>query len=210
VCPGTAQELRPKCRTLYYPLVWPTAPAAPTISAAPLATRQGGGGGSAAGGGAAAADHAGGADDSHAPGGEAMEAEACCISSDLPPDRRYPTAGLDQLAAGPRRLQIVWNHRWEFDKRPSLLFDTLRALSDGGHDFGLVMLGAHPAGAGAGAATTGSTTGSTTAEQTLERCTVGGGGRRSDAMGNTGRAHASQCLGSSGEASPGASSSLPA
>lgn len=38
-------------------------------------------------------------------------------------------------------LVIAWNHRWEYDKQPELLFETLRALQEAGADFRLVLLG---------------------------------------------------------------------
>lgn len=36
---------------------------------------------------------------------------------------------------------IVWNHRWEEDKQPSLFADTLLALAYQGHDFRVALLG---------------------------------------------------------------------
>ena len=36
---------------------------------------------------------------------------------------------------------ILWNHRWEFDKNPEILFKTLFKLSDEGIDFELALLG---------------------------------------------------------------------
>lgn len=41
-----------------------------------------------------------------------------------------------------RRLQIVWNHRWEYDKCPEEFLIALDRLDTFGCDFGLVMLGA--------------------------------------------------------------------
>lgn len=36
---------------------------------------------------------------------------------------------------------ILWNHRWEHDKKPELFFRTLYELDDQGHSFGLIVLG---------------------------------------------------------------------
>jgi glycosyltransferase involved in cell wall biosynthesis len=41
-----------------------------------------------------------------------------------------------------RRLQILWNHRWEYDKCPEEFLIALAKLEALGCDFGLVMLGA--------------------------------------------------------------------
>jgi len=38
-------------------------------------------------------------------------------------------------------LVIAWNHRWEYDKQPEVLFQTLRELHDAGIDFRVVLLG---------------------------------------------------------------------
>lgn len=45
-------------------------------------------------------------------------------------------------AEGRRRLQILWNHRWEYDKCPEEFLVALAKLESLGCDFGLVMLGA--------------------------------------------------------------------
>jgi len=37
--------------------------------------------------------------------------------------------------------RILWNHRWEYDKNPTLFFDTLVSLSEQGVQFELVILG---------------------------------------------------------------------
>jgi len=39
------------------------------------------------------------------------------------------------------RAQILWNHRWEYDKGPETFFRAIYALVDEGWDFGLVLLG---------------------------------------------------------------------
>ena len=36
---------------------------------------------------------------------------------------------------------ILWNHRWEYDKNPELFFNTLFKLKDMGADFNLIVLG---------------------------------------------------------------------
>ncbi len=36
---------------------------------------------------------------------------------------------------------IIWNHRWEFDKRPELFFDVLDGALKAGYDFRLALLG---------------------------------------------------------------------
>ncbi len=36
---------------------------------------------------------------------------------------------------------ILWNHRWEYDKKPDELFDALRVVRDRGYDFRLALLG---------------------------------------------------------------------
>lgn len=38
--------------------------------------------------------------------------------------------------------QILWNHRWEYDKAPQLFVDAMIALADSGIDFTLALLGA--------------------------------------------------------------------
>lgn len=38
-------------------------------------------------------------------------------------------------------LVIAWNHRWEYDKQPEVLFETLRSLHEAVADFRLVLLG---------------------------------------------------------------------
>lgn len=38
---------------------------------------------------------------------------------------------------------ILWNHRWEYDKNPSLFAEAMIALADSGVDFKLALLGAH-------------------------------------------------------------------
>lgn len=44
--------------------------------------------------------------------------------------------------AAPKHInRIVWNHRWEWDKRPELLLSVLMALHGEGFDFELAMLG---------------------------------------------------------------------
>ena len=55
---------------------------------------------------------------------------------------RLPPQG--DTADPARRLQIVWNHRWEYDKCPEQFLDCLQRLEAGGGDFGVVMLGAAP------------------------------------------------------------------
>lgn len=39
---------------------------------------------------------------------------------------------------------ILWNHRWEYDKNPSLFFRVLYELDEMKHDFGIVLLGEVP------------------------------------------------------------------
>lgn len=38
-------------------------------------------------------------------------------------------------------LQILWNHRWEHDKRPEAFFTALEALAEGGADFRIAVCG---------------------------------------------------------------------
>lgn len=38
-------------------------------------------------------------------------------------------------------LRIVWNHRWEYDKKPKVFFDALYALQEEGLDFEIIVLG---------------------------------------------------------------------
>ncbi len=40
-----------------------------------------------------------------------------------------------------KKRTILWNHRWEYDKNPSLFFETLFKLSAEGIEFNLVVLG---------------------------------------------------------------------
>ncbi|MBV1910279.1 MAG: DUF3524 domain-containing protein [Kangiellaceae bacterium] len=40
-----------------------------------------------------------------------------------------------------RVLEIVWNHRWEFDKQPEVLFEALRLFKEKGYQFSLHLLG---------------------------------------------------------------------
>ncbi|ABI56952.1 tRNA-queuosine alpha-mannosyltransferase domain-containing protein [Alkalilimnicola ehrlichii MLHE-1] len=70
------------------------------------------------------------------PGGivEALAARAAVLPvpvEPLPPGQRDP------------RL-ILWNHRWEYDKRPDLFADAMLALHRRGADFRLALLGARP------------------------------------------------------------------
>ena len=46
---------------------------------------------------------------------------------------------LEQLESRPAR--ILWNHRWEFDKRPEVFFAAVDSMVDRGLDFELVLLG---------------------------------------------------------------------
>ena len=39
------------------------------------------------------------------------------------------------------RPNILWNHRWEYDKNPELFFRVLKRVKDKGFDFGLVIVG---------------------------------------------------------------------
>ena len=53
-------------------------------------------------------------------------------------------AGLDQhRPADPTvgRPLILWNHRWEYDKKPEVFFRAVYSLADEGLDFGLLLLG---------------------------------------------------------------------
>ena len=36
---------------------------------------------------------------------------------------------------------ILWNHRWEYDKNPQSFFSILKKVKNGGNDFGLIILG---------------------------------------------------------------------
>jgi len=42
---------------------------------------------------------------------------------------------------------IVWNHRWEPDKQPEVFHDLIKKLDEQQIEFGLILLGEHPAGA---------------------------------------------------------------
>ncbi len=57
-----------------------------------------------------------------------------------------PIEGLKRLIRQPRNFAkdiptIVWNHRWEYDKRPELFFEILRKLKTEGLRFKLIVLG---------------------------------------------------------------------
>jgi glycosyltransferase involved in cell wall biosynthesis len=67
--------------------------------------------------------------------------------SPLPRDH-YPLyrGGASEAGAGPgwprgERHLVLWNHRWEFDKRPDLFARAVTRLLDDGHDFDVVLLG---------------------------------------------------------------------
>lgn len=70
------------------------------------------------------------------------------ISLVLPvPVSNDPQPGINQLVEaetnsrdkGP--VQIVWNHRWEYDKQPEVFFDAMAKLQDAGYDFRLHVMG---------------------------------------------------------------------
>jgi glycosyltransferase involved in cell wall biosynthesis len=52
---------------------------------------------------------------------------------------RFDTCRPNQPTTG--RAQVLWNHRWEYDKDPETFFRAIYALVDEGWDFGLVILG---------------------------------------------------------------------
>ncbi len=45
----------------------------------------------------------------------------------------------DRSWEGP--IEVVWNHRWEYDKQPQVFFDALRLLKRKGHDLRLHVMG---------------------------------------------------------------------
>lgn len=49
-----------------------------------------------------------------------------------------PSSTIIKTAETPR---LLWNHRWEYDKNPSLFFDTLLAIAREGYAFEVVILG---------------------------------------------------------------------
>jgi glycosyltransferase involved in cell wall biosynthesis len=100
---GLAEEIRSKCRVMYFPLLLCPATSSKHLQveqAAPLPSQ----GSSAA-----------------APAAPAPAPAA---------------------TAQRRRLQILWNHRWEYDKCPEAFLIALERLETRGCDFGVVMLGA--------------------------------------------------------------------
>ncbi len=57
----------------------------------------------------------------------------------------YPGIEVQPAAARPERVpRILWNHRWEYDKRPAAFFRALAALQDEGVPFELVVVGENP------------------------------------------------------------------
>jgi len=63
-------------------------------------------------------------------------------ASYLHPGCNYP-AGPPHLRPWNRKKPplIIWNHRWEFDKRPEIFFTALETVLSQGHEFRLALLG---------------------------------------------------------------------
>ena len=64
----------------------------------------------------------------------------------LAPKCRVLPVPIEPLPAGEKRDRklIVWNHRWEYDKRPELFAEAVCRLADQGVDFRLALLGKRP------------------------------------------------------------------
>lgn len=52
-----------------------------------------------------------------------------------------PASGLQPSTSNRQPPVLLWNHRWEYDKRPDLFFRAIYALLDEGLDYRLVLLG---------------------------------------------------------------------
>lgn len=67
------------------------------------------------------------------------------VSSVLPVPISSPLVSVQSSRAAPsnndRIIEIVWNHRWEFDKQPEVLFSALRTFKARGFRFKLHLLG---------------------------------------------------------------------
>ncbi len=51
------------------------------------------------------------------------------------------STGRKTISKNGRTVQILWNHRWEFDKQPEVFFAALRRLKKSGVKFGLHVVG---------------------------------------------------------------------
>jgi glycosyltransferase involved in cell wall biosynthesis len=69
--------------------------------------------------------------------GEAIRARAGVLH----PGCRFPAGPPRLPPRGPGPPLIVWNHRWEFDKRPEAFFAALDAVLARGREFRLALLG---------------------------------------------------------------------
>jgi len=57
------------------------------------------------------------------------------------PINNYASSDVRDAWGDTRPVKILWNHRWEYDKQPEVLFSALRQLKQSGHAFELYCLG---------------------------------------------------------------------
>ncbi len=57
------------------------------------------------------------------------------------PGMDFKKMSSNRISHSGSRPIILWNHRWEYDKDPTLFFNTLLRLSEKGYSFDLVVLG---------------------------------------------------------------------
>ena len=62
-------------------------------------------------------------------------------SSVLYPGCRFISAPVSTHRRGSGPKKVVWNHRWEFEKKPDLFFSVLDEVDDAGIDFELIIMG---------------------------------------------------------------------
>ena len=64
------------------------------------------------------------------------KSEVLFLGIDLTPFRKH-------MLIKDSRPNILWNHRWEYDKNPQSFFSVLKRVKNKTNDFGLVILGEH-------------------------------------------------------------------
>jgi len=78
--------------------------------------------------------------------GQMPDHAPCDLAERLAPKCRVLPVPIEPVAPGPERDRglIVWNHRWEYDKRPELFAEAVDRLIEAGVDFRLALLGKRP------------------------------------------------------------------
>ena len=61
------------------------------------------------------------------------------------PGCRFENGMIDLKERDMNKPLIIWNHRWEYDKKPEMFFNALGRLKEKGIPFSLALLGERPA-----------------------------------------------------------------